>query len=208
MKRLFVLLVIPFFGFAYSPNTDNKADPANANSAADHSQMNQSEMNHAEMKSAPNAASAPYDLQFLDTMIAHHQGAVEMAKMIEIRTKNAELKKFGAQIIADQEKEIGQMKAWREQWFAGKPSAMNMEMPGMADSMKMDMPGLSAAKDADFDLAFVQMMIPHHEGAVKMSREALAKAEHPAIKTLSNQIIKAQQAEIKMMQDWKTAWAK
>ena len=208
MKRLFVLLAVPFLGFACSPSPDSNTNSANTDSTMNHDKMNHSEMNHAEMKSAPNAASAPYDLQFIDTMIAHHQGAVEMAKTIDGKTQNAELKKFGTQIIADQEKEIAQMKAWREKWYAGKSSAMNMEMPGMADSMKMDMSKLSAAKDADFDRSFVGMMIPHHEGAIEMSREALAKAEHPAIKTLSNQIIKAQQTEIKMMQSWKTAWAK
>ena len=173
-----------------------------------HDAMNHSGMNHANMKSSPNAASAPYDLQFLDTMMAHHQGAVEMAKMIDGKTQNAELRKFGAQIVADQQKEIAQMKSWRQKWFAAKPLAMNMEMPGMADSMKMDMAKLSAARNADFDRLFVEMMIPHHQGAVEMSQDALAKAGHPEIKTLSQQIIKAQQAEIKMMQGWKTAWAK
>src|SRR3954469_20576279 len=33
-------------------------------------------------ESAPGAASQPYDLQFLDSMIHHHDGAVQMAKMV------------------------------------------------------------------------------------------------------------------------------
>jgi len=40
------------------------------------------------MKSSPNAANAPYDLQFLDTMIAHHQGAVDMAKIAKGGNQN------------------------------------------------------------------------------------------------------------------------
>ena len=116
--------------------------------------------------------------------------------------------KFAANIIADQNKEIAQMKDWREKWYAGKPAAKNMEMPGMADSMKMDMSKLSNAKDKDFDLMFLDMMTPHHAGAITMSKEALTKAEHAEIKTLANQIIKAQEAEIKMMADWKAKWAK
>ncbi len=165
-------------------------------------------MNHSEMKSDANAATAPYDLQFIDTMTHHHQGAVDMAKMIDGKTQNAEIIKFGKQIINDQEKEIAQMKDWREKWFAGKPRAMNMEMPGMADSMKMDMSKMSSAKDKDFDLMFIEMMMPHHEGAITMSKEALTKAEHPEIKTLATNIIKAQEAEIKMMADWKAKWSK
>lgn len=74
--------------------------------------------------------------------------------------------------------------------------------------MKMEMSKLSAAKDEEFDRLFLEMMTPHHAGAVTMSREALDKAEHPEIKTLAGEIIKAQEAEIKMMADWKAGWAK
>ena len=167
-------------------------------------------MNDSAMKSDRDAASAAYDLQFIDTMSAHHQSAIDMAKMVDGKTQNAELKKFAGQIIADQSKEIAQMKEWREKWYAGKPAAKNMEMTGMMDSMKMmmgdGMKKMETASGKDFDLMFVDMMTPHHAGAVTMAKEALTKAEHPEIKTLSNQIIKAQDAEIKMMADWKAKW--
>lgn len=173
----------------------------------DHSSMNHSE--HSEMKSSPDAAAQAYDLQFLDTMIHHHEGAVEMSKAVSAKGENAELKTLAAKIIVDQEKEIAQMKKWRETWFAGKPSAMNMEMAGMKDSMKgMDIAKLNAASGKAFDIEFINQMIPHHEGAVVMAREAATKAEHAELKTLANQIIAAQDAEIKTMQDWKTKWAK
>ncbi len=164
------------------------------------------------MKSSPAAANAPYDLQFLDTMSAHHQGAIEMAKMVDGKTQNPDLKKFAAKIIADQTREIAQMKEWREKWFAGKPAALNMEMSGMMDSMKMmmgdEMKKMEAATGKDFDLHFLDLMTPHHQGAVVMAKEALQKAEHPEIKGMANNIIKAQQSEIKMMNDWKAKWSK
>lgn len=186
-------------------STNSNSTNANAvdHSKMDHDNMNHNGMDHSAMKSDADAAKAPYDLQFIDTMIHHHQGAVDMAKMIEGKTQNPDLIKFGKQIVADQEKEIAQMKDWREKWFAGKPRALNMEMPGMADSMKMDMAKLNNSKDKAFDTAFIEMMIPHHEGAVIMSKEALQKSAKPEIKTLADQIIKAQEAEIKMMRDWK-----
>lgn len=165
-------------------------------------------MNHSGMKSDANAASAPYDLQFIDTMIAHHEGAVEMAKMVDGKTQRTELKAFAQKIITDQNKEIAQMKEWREKWFKGAPRAMNMEMPGMMDSMKMDMSKLSNSKDNEFDLAFIEMMIPHHAGATTMAREAQTKAEHTEIKTLAGNIIKEQEAEIKQMNVWKSEWSK
>jgi uncharacterized protein (DUF305 family) len=166
----------------------------------------------SDMKSSPDAAKQPYDLQFLDTMSAHHQSAIDMAETAVKKTQNQELKAFAQKIIADQNKEIAQMKDWREKWYAGKPMAMNMEMPGMNDSMKMmmgdGMKKYEAATGKEFDLMFLDMMTPHHQGATVMAKEALTKAEHAEIKTLANQIIKAQEAEIKQMNDWKAKWSK
>lgn len=223
MKTIILTIVLSIAAIAFAACGQNAA---NNNSAMNHGGMNSNSMNmngmnhnsmpmnsnismnHSEMKSDPKAASAPYDLQFIDTMTAHHSGAIEMAKMVDGRTQNAELKKFAAQIIKDQEKEIAEMKEWREKWFKGAPRAFNLEMPGMEDSFEMDMSKLSNSKDKAFDLAFIEMMTPHHEGAVAMAKEALQKSEKPEIKTLAGQIIKAQEAEIKMMNEWKEKWAK
>ncbi len=165
-------------------------------------------MNHGAMQSSPNAASAAYDLQFLDTMTAHHQGAVDMARPAETKAQHSELKEMAGNIIRDQEREIAQMKQWRDEWYAGKPQAMNMEMSGMMDSMRgMDMTKLNAASGNAFDMMFLDMMTPHHQGAIVMAREALTKAGHPEIKKLAQQIIDAQEREIAQMNKWKTAWS-
>jgi uncharacterized protein (DUF305 family) len=174
-----------------------------------HQALNHDAMNHSEMKSSPNAANATYDLQFLDTMIAHHQGAVDMAKMAAAKAEHAELKTLAVNVITSQEKEIGEMKAWREKWFAGASPAMNMEMAGMNDSMKdMDMTKLGSLTGNAFDLEFIEQMIPHHEGAVIMAKEALQKSQRAEIKNMANAIIRDQEAEIKQMKDWQAAWRK
>ena len=164
MKTLILLTFLSVAAFALAgcqtatntttTNTNTRADTAvatsNANSMGNMSGMNHnsmmtganhnmSSMNHSDMKSSPNAASQPYDLQFIDTMTHHHQGALDMAKTAVEKTQNQELKAFAQKIIADQTREIAQMKDWREKWYSGKPAAMNMEMPGMNEGMKMMM---------------------------------------------------------------------
>ena len=159
------------------------------------------------MSSSPSAASAPFDLQFIDTMSAHHQGAIDMAQTAESKAQKAELKSFARKVVEDQQREIAQMKQWRDTWYAGRSQAMNMEMPGMMDSMKgMNMDGTKAMTGADFDRMFLDMMIPHHQGAVAMAKDALNKSEHSEVKKLAQQIIDAQQNEIGMMNKWQTAW--
>lgn len=57
-----------------------------------------------------------------------------------------------------------------------------------------------------FDLAFLDLMIPHHQSAVAMAQTALQYAQHQEIRTLAQQIIDAQQAEIAQMQSWRETW--
>lgn len=54
---------------------------------------------------------------FLDDMIAHHAGAVEMAALLKQGTQRQELLDFADAIINVQTKEIEQMREWRTTWF-------------------------------------------------------------------------------------------
>ena len=58
------------------------------------------------------------DRAFLDEMIVHHEGAIEMARALLAGTQRAELKELGANIISAQAGEIEQMQSWRAEWFS------------------------------------------------------------------------------------------
>lgn len=74
--------------------------------------------------------------------------------------------------------------------------------------MTMDqMVGMLHGKTGDdFDRAFIEGMIEHHQGAIDMARLATQSAKHEEIRALSEQIITAQEAEIKQMREWQRAW--
>jgi uncharacterized protein (DUF305 family) len=223
-KKLLALFLIlsAIAGAACAPR-DSGAN-STSTTQTEHSNMNQNGMNHngmspqntspgtmdhSAMTSSPNASGAPYDLQYIDTMTAHHQGAIEMAKMAETKAQHPELKALAKTIVAAQERENGAMKAWREKWFAGQAPAVNMEMSGMHGSMKdMDMKELATLGGREFDLEFIRQMIPHHEGAVLMAREALQKSQRAEIKSAADAVIRDQEAEIKQLKGWQTAWQK
>lgn len=57
------------------------------------------------------------DRIFLEDMVVHHQGAVDMAQILVKETKRPELQKMGADIIKVQTAEIAQMQQWQQAWF-------------------------------------------------------------------------------------------
>lgn len=57
-----------------------------------------------------------YDKAFIEMMIAHHQGAIDMAKLSETRAKHDEIKKLSQNIIEAQEKEIYESQQWQQLW--------------------------------------------------------------------------------------------
>jgi uncharacterized protein (DUF305 family) len=163
---------------------------------------------HSMHMSSPNASKAPYEQQFLDTMAMHHQMALHMAGLVESRAAHQDLKEMAKKMISDQEKEIAQLKGWKEQWYPGKPEAMNMKMPGMAESMKgMSHEKLTAAKGEAFDLMFIDMMTQHHKGAIKMAKAAAPKLKHAEAKEFAKNVVAMQTKEIAHMAEMKKSWA-
>ena len=68
------------------------------------------------------------------------------------------------------------------------------------ERMHADMMAMPYTGDADVD--FVRGMIPHHQGAIDMARVVLANGKDSEIRRLAEGVVKAQEAEIKEMQDW------
>jgi uncharacterized protein (DUF305 family) len=195
-----LLLILAACGTAPDPSTEPPAMPTEMASPSPGMAM-------------PLSESKPFDQMFIDMMVPHHQGAVEMATIARTRAEHAEIKAMAEGIITSQEAEIGRMKGWRKTWFGSEDTpaaAMPMahaDMPGMAE-----MPGTSSmshmAKDIEalktatpFDLAFLDAMIPHHEGAVTMAQACASKSQHDEVKALAGDIIRDQEKEIAQMRE-------
>ncbi len=145
-----------------------------------------------------------FEMSFLSQMIQHHRGAIEMAKMVPRRTQRPELNQLAVSIIGAQEQEIGQLTQWLKEWHKADPDTMAGEHAGM----KMQGPKLEAAKDAEFDKMFLEMMIKHHEGGVQMSELVKERSNRPELLKFAEKVIKDQTAEIEQMKGWQTAWFK
>lgn len=79
----------------------------------------------------------------------------------------------------------------------------SMQMSGMMDDMTS---GLSGKIGDEFDQAFLDEMIVHHQGAIDMAKMVLVASKRPELIQLANDIITAQTKEIQMMSAWKELW--
>jgi uncharacterized protein (DUF305 family) len=92
---------------------------------------------------------------------------------------------------------------------AAPASAAPPMVPGMdkmQQQMDQDTAKLQGLGGKDFEIAFLELMIPHHESAVMMAQLVPTRATHPEIKALAQNIITSQQQEIGQMRGWLTSW--
>jgi uncharacterized protein (DUF305 family) len=163
------------------------------------------EQGTAPAEAAPNDA----DVTFTQNMIPHHQQAIEMAKLVDSHTDRPELGKLADSIVSSQSQEITQMQDWLRSW--GKPSTPPEGHGGHGDT---EMPGMMSEADMSrlmettgtVDLAFVEMMAAHHQGAIDMANTELKDGSLPEVTRLAEQI-DSQQDEIDQLQRWKTEWS-
>lgn len=150
-----------------------------------------------------------HDRYYIANTIAHHQGAVDMAKLAQTRAKHEELKLMANNIISAQNTEISSMLSWQKTW--GYPASSGEMMVdhsamGMMEDMDTMLKQLEGKSGDDFDKSFLEQMIGHHESAVAMSRPASKNAGHQEVKTLAKAVIDAQTKEITQMNQWQQDW--
>jgi uncharacterized protein (DUF305 family) len=166
------------------------------------SMMNGEGMSGSQMMGSFNEEK-PFDLQFIDQMTMHHEGAIMSSEHMISDSERPELRQLAENIQQSQSEQIQQMQHFRDEWYpdagqtSGMPTGMIDEMMGdgmMGGSMQEMMGG------DETDEMFLRMMIPHHQMAVDMSEKALEEAEHTELKDLAQKIKDEQSAEIELME--------
>jgi uncharacterized protein (DUF305 family) len=164
------------------------------------------------------------DQNFIIMMIPHHEGAIAMADLALSRAKRSEIRALAKRIKASQTSENAQMRAWYRQWYGQdvpvwKPGAgwgwqggmgemmgtgMGIGASGMGMHGGTNLTALSTSKD--FDRAFLEQMIPHHQMGVMMASMAQINSQHPELRKLQQAMVRVQSEEIAQMQQWYRQW--
>lgn len=160
------------------------------------------------MESGRPPGDTSLEAGFARDMMVHHDQAVTMAMLIRDRTDDPVLRSMATDMVLTQQNQIGQMFGWLNVWglpATGSQPAMTWMghptmglMPGMATSQQIA--DLAALSGTEADIAFLNLMIPHHEAAIPMAQAALDNSDVPAVRDLARQILAAQEIEIANMQ--------
>ncbi|MFN8184745.1 MAG: DUF305 domain-containing protein [Candidatus Nanopelagicales bacterium] len=166
---------------------------------------------------AVDPAGSATDVAFAQSMIPHHEQALEMADLALSGDSGAsqQVRQLAERIKSAQDPEIQQMTAWLQDWGAptAMPGASDRGVAGMDhsghDMGDMTVSGMMAAEQMQqlrqvsgrqFDRMWLSMMIAHHEGAIAMAEQAQSSG-NGQVKAMSVGIAAAQQEEISAMQE-------
>jgi uncharacterized protein (DUF305 family) len=165
------------------------------------------ELSAAEAVEIAVTSHSPADLRFMQDMIPHHHQALEMAALVGDRTNRPELIDVAGRINVSQGDEIEFMQQWLRDRGEPVPDPTAHEamhtghsMAGMATPEQMA--DLAAAEGTAFDRLFLELMITHHEGAVKMVEGLLEQpgsAYDSILFEFTSDITNDQTAEIERM---------
>jgi uncharacterized protein (DUF305 family) len=154
------------------------------------------------------------DRAFVRQMIPHHEMAIEMANMVEMQGAHAKLKTAAKEIVDDQTAEIATLKRIAQR-LGVTPGSVDDHEQMMRDAdtlhlsmdemgMSMDMDELDGAKP--FDRKFIDMMILHHQGAIRMAYAERDRGKDSHLRKIARSIIISQSEEIRQMNRWRKQW--
>ena len=151
-----------------------------------------------ETPAASGGSGNATDRAFVADMLPHHESAIEMAEIAQERGTSEFVKTLAGNIIETQSDEIETLKAEDAGLADEGVEVGDLGVPDHMMGMSMDTASLRTAEP--FDEAFLNMMIPHHEGAVPMAEVELDKGADPELIELAEQIISTQEEEITQME--------
>lgn len=172
----------------------------------------------SELTEAPTFPYTEADVTFMQHMLPHHGQALLMSEWAlgheegesgdptdEARAEDSQVQTLARRIQISQSGEIDRMVSWLERRDEDVPEVRSgvdhdHDMPGMVSPE--DLEELESLEGHEFDVRFLELMIPHHRGAITMvhNLDDNGGGHEPNISALASSIVDDQRLEIALME--------
>jgi uncharacterized protein (DUF305 family) len=158
----------------------------------------------------PDEGSA--DVGFVRDMTVHHAQAVTLAMLALDRATAPALREMAEEIVTTQQREIGVMAGWLDQWGLPATSATapmswmthgasaasaDEPMPGMAT--RREVAQFAVARGPEADRRFCELMVAHHLGGLHMIEEIMGRGTRAEVKALAGRMRADQLRELELL---------
>lgn len=143
------------------------------------------------------------DVNYMTSMIEHHQGAIKMAEMVPQHTNRSEIVNLSTRVIEVQEREIENMEALLNESCILPTVDEDKHIAPTERQVNY----LDSLNGTEFDLTFINMMAAHHTDAIMESRIVLRDGKSEQVKEIAQNVTGAQQKEIEQMYNWYLEWS-
>ena len=149
------------------------------------------------------AASQAADQAYLRSMAAHHQAGAALARLAAERAERDDLRALGQLMAAEQQAELEQMANLWWNWYGG-------DLPAPTPAEQATLPGLPPAEALTelaqlegrvFEARFLTLMIAHHQDAITLATDAIARTRDPRLILFADNVRHPQRKQLQALED-------
>ena len=148
----------------------------------------------------PKVRANETDMAFVTEMIPHHERGVDAADLARTRSKHPQIKRSAQDLLQFQSTELASMRVVRDVLGKAGVEAGDLGVP----RTQLDLRDLRNA--TDFDRAYIDQMIPHHELAIRMARPEREQGIHADLRRTATDVSDLARFQIRQMKRWRRAW--
>lgn len=139
------------------------------------------------------AADRLVDLRYMNAMIAHHRGAMLLAKQAE-QSRRSEIQALATAIQKDEPKLIDELYQWKRSWYR--------DIRGVRDPLAVNI----GSYDEKMDLRFLNALIAHHQAGILMTQEIRSKSSRTEILDNADAVENFLTNTLVTLKDWRKTW--
>ncbi len=133
------------------------------------------------------------DLRYINAMIAHHRGAMLVAKQAEI-SERPEVQTLAQEIQKNEPAAIEELYKWKKDWYGDTKKVADPIVPNLG------------TYNETFDLRFLNAAISHHENGILMTKEIRLKSTRNEVLDNANAVEKFLTESSSMLKEWRKSW--